>query len=897
MTASAYITKVKFNPIHALTSARYVLAGVRVYDITEGWKWVTSVIDSGSLGNTSRVLDGSISTYANNPGWADDNYPIFGCPVNESTHVSVYHGMYSVSGYSLEIELNNSGVFVEIVPYDSQGPSLSWNSYSIAAALVPPTVTTSACTNVENDQAQGNGEITSIGTGLVTAHGMVYSPTIETPTLENSFHTDEGATGVGVFSSIMEYLQPGRKYYVRAYASNVWGTGYGDVVELYLDPGGTFKMAFGQSIFTESPDWTDLTADLRGINIKRGRNHDLDKIEAGIATVELLNLNGNYWRDNAAGDYYPDVKPLTLAQISCTWEGSNYVQFYGVVESFQHGWIDNRGAKLPVVTITCVDLFKSFARMKVYPLPGTVGAYTNVVSMAENANSGQKDVVITSLVDDADEGCDISLLHVGQAVTIGDTGASEINVIAAIDEDSYTLTMENNLANNYTTGNDGYVKKFPVALTGRRVKDILAELGWPSALTDIDDGQRTITEFVPDSDGELALPHLMAVAETEEGLFFIARTGYATFQDAIYRLSTSVEATFSDDGNDEKYVIGAPEDDDSLIYNEAQVVGDGITTQIYRDLTAQALQGIRVFTRSGSLLSLNSDAFNQAYQIVNRYNDSVTRFPWILIMPDADPDNLYPLVLGFDISTRVNVELGQSPNLAGIDKDYHIEGIEHNLQVGGLWETKYQLWDVNLFRIFEAAHTGYLYKNNTAPDTYDDCHDAANADSATDDDTVIAVGQANDFGGADDFKIWRGYLEFDTSDIEDTATIAMAEIIMEVDSFFVIDNEFNLTVVSPGSGVENPLAIGDYNTMMGQTTSWGSVTIVEPATNKKVLVITLNATGISAISKTGITRFGLRSSRDISSTTPGTGVNAQEYITIDTVAFAPRLAVKLNEAF
>ncbi len=440
--------------------------------------------------------------------------------------------------------------------------------------LGDPTVTTQAVTSVLQFTAIGNGNITSIGAGAVSQHGVVFSETNPVPLLSNSRYTNEGAVGVGAFTSEITTLRWKTKYYLRAYAINVFGTSYGSVVTFYTDPNATVSLGFGQSIFTESPDWDDVSDDVIGFDIKRGRNHDLDRIEAGTAVLTLKNLEGNYWRYNTGGDYYPNVKPLALVRISAVWSGVTYRRFYGLVESFQHSWIDQRGAKVPIVTVQCVDLFKSLARLKLHSLPGTVGSYTNAAALKSNAASGQKDVIIKSLGDSATEGCDIKFLHVGQSITIKDNSASEVNTIASIDEGTYTLTMTNNLASSYTTGADGHVKKFPAVLSGTRVADVLYELGWPASLTDLDAGQVTVIEYVPAEGGEVALKHLQDVAESDGGIIFVGGLGKVVFQDRDARLSTSedaltclagtlislvdIQAIFSDYGNDQKYVAAEP---------------------------------------------------------------------------------------------------------------------------------------------------------------------------------------------------------------------------------------------------------------------------------------------------------------------------------------------------
>jgi len=775
--------------------------------------------------------------------------------------------------------------------------------------VTPPTVTTQACTAAAETTATGNGNITGLGASLVIQHGVVYSASEAIPTLSNALYTEEGAAGTGAFTSSMTELTRDTRYYVRAYATNSFGTGYGEVVELNTDPTGIIQMAFGQSIFTESPDWTSVSDDALSLGIKRGRVHDLDRIEAGTATIVLKNLDGNYWRYNTDGDYTPNVKPLTLVRVSVVWAGNSYRRFYGMVESFRHGWLDGGGGKLPIVTVSCVDVFKGFSRFPLLALTGAVGSYTGVAAITNDGasgDSGQKTVQIKSLAVSSTEGSDIALLHAGQSVTIGDDSHSEVNTIASIDADTYILTMTANLTNSYTTGAHGYVKKFPSALAGVRVNDILSEFGWPPSLRDIDAGQLLVAELVPQAGGLPGLEHMFDVVESEGGIVFVSGRGLVVFQDRDARLDptadkvtclegTSIalnasQATFSDDGSDQKYVAAEPEDDDTFIYNEARVNGDSITEQVYRDPVYQALQGPRSLVRKESLLTLNGDAFDQAYAIVERYKNSALRVASLTVVPDADPANLYTKVLLYDLSTMINLELVTSPNVAMLDKNYHIEGIEDTFAAGGSWSTRWQLWDVNLFRIFQAAHTGYLEKTSAV--SYEAAHDAVAADTAYDDNVVIGVGQLDEGGAV--WYLWRGFMQFVTSTIGAAGSIASAEIVLEITGYFAIDNEFDLTLVYAGAGIAYPLAVGDYNTMMGQTTSYGSVTISPSTENKRVIVISLNAAGIAAINKTGTTYFGLRTSRDISETAPG--IDKDEMLSLSgmTTDVVPRLIVKLN---
>lgn len=93
---------------------------------------------------------------------------------------------------------------------------------------VVPEVITSAISNITTTTATGGGEIVSDGNDAITASGVVYSSTNNTPTLSDS-KTEEDATE-GSFTTELEGLTSGKQYYVRAYATNSVGTGYGEVV-------------------------------------------------------------------------------------------------------------------------------------------------------------------------------------------------------------------------------------------------------------------------------------------------------------------------------------------------------------------------------------------------------------------------------------------------------------------------------------------------------------------------------------------------------------------------------------------------------------------------------------------------------------------------------------------
>jgi hypothetical protein len=94
---------------------------------------------------------------------------------------------------------------------------------SIPLNVIFPTVTTTAISNITASAAVSGGIISSTGGGEITAQGVCWSAN-QNPTISDSKTTD-GATN-GQFQSQISGLVPGA-YYVRAYATNSAGTGYG----------------------------------------------------------------------------------------------------------------------------------------------------------------------------------------------------------------------------------------------------------------------------------------------------------------------------------------------------------------------------------------------------------------------------------------------------------------------------------------------------------------------------------------------------------------------------------------------------------------------------------------------------------------------------------------------
>jgi uncharacterized protein (TIGR02145 family) len=113
-----------------------------------------------------------------------------------------------------------------LVAYFKSAATLSYCHF-FPPLEVLPVITTAAVSGVTQTTAGCGGNITSDGGSAVTARGVCWS-TDSIPTIADS-KTIDGA-GVGSFTSSVVGLSLGSHYYIRAYATNNNGTGYGNIL-------------------------------------------------------------------------------------------------------------------------------------------------------------------------------------------------------------------------------------------------------------------------------------------------------------------------------------------------------------------------------------------------------------------------------------------------------------------------------------------------------------------------------------------------------------------------------------------------------------------------------------------------------------------------------------------
>lgn len=137
-----------------------------------------------------------------------------------------------------------------------------------------PVLTTDVITNITQTTATCSGNVTSDGGAVISARGICWS-TNQLPTKADSKTTL--SKGLGSFTSVITGLAANTRYYIRAYATNSTGTGYGNTLSFITDslinmvyiPAGTFTMGSPNNEVNRDNDETQHQVTINAFRIAR----------------------------------------------------------------------------------------------------------------------------------------------------------------------------------------------------------------------------------------------------------------------------------------------------------------------------------------------------------------------------------------------------------------------------------------------------------------------------------------------------------------------------------------------------------------------------------------------------------------------------------------------------
>ena len=195
----------------------------------------SNITDSTATSGGNVTSDGGAAVSARGVCWSTSHNPTI-----SDSHTSNGAGIGSFTS-SITGLVGGTTYYVRAYATNSVGTAYgSEISFNSIADL--PTVITTAPSNVTGTTAVSGGNVTNDGGAIIiSARGVCWS-TSHNPTISDS-HTSNG-TGLGSFTSSITGLTTGTTYYVRAYATNLVGTAYGNEVTFTTSPSGILSSTF-----------------------------------------------------------------------------------------------------------------------------------------------------------------------------------------------------------------------------------------------------------------------------------------------------------------------------------------------------------------------------------------------------------------------------------------------------------------------------------------------------------------------------------------------------------------------------------------------------------------------------------------------------------------------------
>jgi hypothetical protein len=489
--------------------------------------------------------------------------------------------------------------------------------------------------------------------------------------------------------------------------------------------------------------YVDFSSRVRGFTTRRGRQNNVDRVEAGELTVTLDNRDGVLDPDPAAG-----ILPMRQARLKARYGRDIYPLGEGFIERYRY--LYGGDGMDSTVELTISDGFKVLSGQAIsgFKRPAErAGPRVRAVLQAATIPIDQQDVddtfiyqanlsaaapaegvpvdvirtgtltdgsaIVTGLSATADLGVGLSVsgtgipagttiasVDSGTQVTLSNeaaltivraTGAHPDSVLLSLLETTADLSvgMGVNLGTNYLGEQ--------ITQPGTTIAQILSDSSLNLSLRTYDvallNGQATATftgattqalHFQGTTAGHTlpvtgALAHIREIEATELGLFFISADNRYVYQGNSYRDSLSVVAVFDDTAL--STVI--PYTDLPISYDETNLGNEYVVENPFNQTVYSTVDPVsirRFFPRTVSV----SQLWENDFVLPNERTEPQPRTDSLVMVPAADPARLWPLVLGLEISDKITVArhpFGGADVLAGYDQ--HIEGIAHSSTPSG----------------------------------------------------------------------------------------------------------------------------------------------------------------------------------------------------------------------
>jgi hypothetical protein len=258
--------------------------------------------------------------------------------------------------------------------------------FTFTTLPVVPTLTTAAITSITGNSAAGGGNVTVIGGAEVTARGVCYG-IAHNPTIADGKTSND--KGPGAFVSALTLLKGNTVYFVRSYATNSAGTGYGPEVtfttlidmpvvttaavtgltkitaisggEVTYDGGGTISQrglawstsanptiagtiiagGTGKGVFVSNltglTKFTTYHVRAYATN-SAGTAYGADVLFTTLSDLRTWNVPGDYVAASYPGSTFADWAPDKSPQIKSTLTSPDNIEGYVYMKNATNGW-------------------------------------------------------------------------------------------------------------------------------------------------------------------------------------------------------------------------------------------------------------------------------------------------------------------------------------------------------------------------------------------------------------------------------------------------------------------------------------------------------------------------------------------------------------------------------
>ena len=254
-----------------------------------------------------------------------------------------------------------------------------------------------------------------------------------------------------------------------------------------------------------------------------------------------------------------------------------------------------------------------------------------------------------------------------------------------------TLDCVENLA--LIRGDELTMQVYSQEKTDVRLANILDDVGWPAADRSLDAGTPEVAAVTYSGTAAGLMSELL---EAEQGDFYIAGNGDATFKNRTAHSSSTSQATYDPGTNLDYMNVDLIYDDDTL-FNKAAITPLVGAVQTASDSTSVTDHGPSAFESANPSLIGPPTALNVAEWIVGKNKDVVVRVAGFDVVAEDDPTNLWPEVLNRELLEIVTVKVDPPGAGTTLNQEVVVESIQHSV-TPGIWVTTYSCHPLAAFQ-------------------------------------------------------------------------------------------------------------------------------------------------------------------------------------------------------